>query len=72
MATSKITVRADQMGGVPCVRGVRIPVATVIGLLAQGMTHQQILGEYPDLEPEDLLEVLRFAAAADASPAGNP
>ena len=72
MASSRITVRADQMGGVPCVRGLRIPVATVVGLLAQGMTHQQILGEYPDLEPEDLLEVLRFSATADASPAGNP
>ena len=57
-------MRADQMGGVPCVRGLRIPVATVIGLLAQGMTHEQVLGEYPDLEPEDLLELLRFAAAA--------
>ena len=45
-------------------RGLRIPVATVIGLLAQGMTHEQVLGEYPDLEPEDLLELLRFAAAA--------
>ena len=72
MAFARVTVRADQMGGVPCVRGLRIPVATVVGLLAQGMTHQQILGEYPDLEPEDLLEVLRFAAAADTSPAGNP
>ena len=57
-------MRADQMGGVPCARGLRIPVATVIGLLAQGMTHEQVLGEYPDLEPEDLLELLRFAAAA--------
>ena len=57
-------MRADQMGGVPCVRGLRIPVATVIGLLAQGKTHEQVLGEYPDLEPEDLLELLRFAAAA--------
>ena len=64
MTFTRITVRDDQMGGVPCVRGLRIPVATVIGLLAQGMTHEQILGEYPDLEPEDLLEVLRFAAAA--------
>lgn len=45
-------------------RGLRIPVATVVGLLAQGMTHQQVLDEYPDLEPEDLLAALRFAAAA--------
>ena len=64
MTFTRITVHADRMGGVPCVRDIRIPVATVIGLLAQGMTHQQILGEYPDLAPEDLLEVGRFAAAA--------
>ena len=64
MAFTRVTVRADQMGGVPCVRGLRIPVVTVLGLLAQGMTHQQVLSDYPDLEPEDLLEVLRFAAAA--------
>ena len=64
MTFTRITVHADRMGGVPCVRDIRIPVATVIGLLAQGMTHQQIFGEYPDLEPEDLLEVRRFAAAA--------
>ena len=63
-AFSRITVRPDQMGGVPCVRGLRIPVATVVGLLAQGMTHQQVLREYPDLTPEDLLAALRFAAAA--------
>ena len=61
---SRIIVRPDQMGGVPCVRGLRIPVATVIGLLAQGMTHQQVLHEHPDLEPEDLPVALRFAAAA--------
>ena len=64
VAFSRITVRSDQMGGVPCVRGLRIPVATVVGMLAQGMTSQQVLGEYPDLEPEDLLAALRFAAAA--------
>ena len=61
---SRITVRPDQMGGVPCVRGLRIPVATVVDLLAQGMTHQQVRLEYPDLEPEDLPAALRFVAAA--------
>lgn len=64
MAISRITVRSDQMGGVPCIRGLRIPVATVVGMLAQGMSHQQVLDDYPDLEPEDLLAALRFAAAA--------
>lgn len=64
MAVRRITVQPDQMGGAPCVRGLRIPVATVVGLLAQGMTHRQVLDEYPDLEEEDLLAALRFAAAA--------
>ena len=61
---SRITVHPDQMGGVPCVRGLRIPIETVVGLLAQGMTHQQVLREHPDLEQEDLLAALRYAAAA--------
>ena len=64
MRFSRITVRPDQMGGVPCVRALRIPVATVVGLVAQGMGREEILAEYPDLELEDLREALRFAAAA--------
>jgi len=64
MRFSRITVRPDQMGGVPCIRGLRIPVATVVGLVAQGMSGEDILAEYPDLEIEDVREVLLFAAAA--------
>lgn len=64
MRFSRITVRPDQMGGLPCVRALRIPVATVVGLVAQGMGREEILAEYPDLELEDLREALRFAAAA--------
>ena len=64
MRFSRITVRPDQMGGVPCVRALRIPVATVVGLVAQGMGREEILAEYPDLELEDVHEALRFAAAA--------
>ena len=64
MRFSRITVRPDQMGGVPCVRGLRIPVATVVGLVAQGMSREEILAEYPDLELEDLREALLFAAVA--------
>lgn len=64
MRFNRITVHPDQMGGVPCVRGLRIPVATVVGLVAQGMSADDILAEYPDLEIEDVREVLRFAAAA--------
>ena len=52
------------MGGVPCIRGLRIPVATVVGMVADGMTHVEILAAYPDLEPDDVHEALRYAAEA--------
>lgn len=52
------------MGGVPCIRGMRIPVATVVGMVADGMTTLEILAAYPDLEPEDIAEALRYAAEA--------
>jgi uncharacterized protein (DUF433 family) len=61
---TRITVRADQMGGVPCIRGLRIPVATVVGMVADGMSEQEILAAYPDLETDDLREALRYAADA--------
>ncbi len=61
---ARITVRADQMGGVPCIRGLRIPVATVVKLLAAGYGEPDILREYPDLQPEDIREALAFAAEA--------
>ena len=64
MTFKRITVNAEQMGGVPCIRGLRIPVATVIGMIAEGMTEQEILRGYPDLEPEDIREALRYAAEA--------
>ena len=71
MRFSRITVRPDQMAGVPCVRELRIPVATVVGLLAQGMAEEEVLAEYPDLELDDLREVLRFAATMVETPAGT-
>lgn len=52
------------MGGVPCLRGLRIPVATVVGMIADGMKEQEILQAYPDLDPEDIREALRYAAEA--------
>jgi uncharacterized protein (DUF433 family) len=61
---NRITVDPGQMGGVPCVRHVRIPVATVLRLLAGGLSEREILSEYPDLEVEDIRECLRFAAAS--------
>lgn len=52
------------MGGVLCIRGLRIPVATVVGMIAEGMTEEEILRAFPDLEREDLREVLQYAAEA--------
>jgi len=52
------------MGGLPCIRGLRIPVSTVIGQLAAGRTHQQVLEDFPDLSEQDVLAALEFAAAA--------
>ena len=60
----RIRANPNQMGGVPCVRGLRIPVATVLRMLAGGMTEQEILAEYPDLQVEDIRECLRFAAVS--------
>ena len=64
MNYQRVTVRLDQMGGVPCIRGLRIPVATVVGMVADGMGEQEILEAYPDLEQEDIREALRYAAEA--------
>lgn len=52
------------MGGVPCIRGLPIPVATVIGLVAEGHSEDEILDWYPDLEREDIREALQYAAEA--------
>jgi uncharacterized protein (DUF433 family) len=60
----RITVDPAQMGGVPCVRHLRIPVATVLRMLAGGLTEIEILSEYPGLQTEDVRECLRFAAAS--------
>jgi uncharacterized protein (DUF433 family) len=60
----RITVDPAQMGGIPCVRHLRIPVATVLRLLAGGLSQRDILAEYPDLETEDIRECLRFAASS--------
>lgn len=64
MRYTRITVNPNQMGGVPCVRGLRIPVATVVGMVAEGMREDEVLAAYPDLEAEDIREALQFAAEA--------
>jgi uncharacterized protein (DUF433 family) len=55
-----ITIDPDKMGGVPCIRGLRIPVATVVDMVAAGMTNTEILRDFPDLEDEDTSEALRY------------
>jgi uncharacterized protein (DUF433 family) len=64
MSFTRITVQSDQMGGVPCVRGLRIPVATVVGMIADGMSETEIVVAYPDLEADDVREAIRYAAEA--------
>jgi uncharacterized protein (DUF433 family) len=60
----RITTNPDVMGGVPCIRGFRIPVATVVAMFADGMNAEEILADLPDLTPEDITEALRYAAEA--------
>jgi uncharacterized protein (DUF433 family) len=64
MRFTRITVDPAQMGGVPCLRGLRIPVATVVAMVAEGMTEAEILAAYPDLQREDIVEALQYAAEA--------
>ena len=64
MKFTRITVNPQQMGGAPCIRGLRIPVATVVGLVADRMTEEDILAAYPDLEPDDIREALHYATEA--------
>ena len=61
---TRITVASDQMGGIPCIRSLRIPVGTVVGMVSEGMTDAEILKAYPDLQLEDIREALRYAAEA--------
>lgn len=64
MTFTRITVNPYQMGGVPCIRGLRIPVATVVSMVAEGMREAEILDAFPDLEREDIREALNYAAEA--------
>jgi uncharacterized protein (DUF433 family) len=64
MTFTRITADAERMGGVPCVRDLRFPVASVVAMVADGMTAAEILAEHPDLEAEDIAECLRYAALA--------
>jgi uncharacterized protein (DUF433 family) len=73
---TRITVDPKRTGGMPCVRNLRFPVATVVAMVAGGMTLDEILDEHPDLDADDIAESVRYAAqviqerGATASPAG--
>lgn len=62
MAFTRITVDHEIMGGMPCVRGMRVPVATVVAMVADRMTTAEILADLPYLQAEDIAEALRYAA----------
>ncbi|MFZ0257335.1 MAG: DUF433 domain-containing protein [Gammaproteobacteria bacterium] len=64
MKFTRITVNPNQMGGVPCIRGLRIPVATVVGMIADGMNEDEVLKLFPDLGRQDIREALQYAAEA--------
>ena len=64
MPESRIVADHRIMDGVPCIRGTRIPVATVVGRLAQGLSVTEILADYPQLSADDVRASLEFAAAA--------
>ncbi len=63
MAFERITVDPERMGGVPCIRDLRVTVSMVLGQLAAGRTTDQVLEDYPYLEREDVLAALEYAAA---------
>ena len=64
MRFTRITVDPHLMGGVPCIRGLRMPVATVVGMVADAMSIDDILREHPTLEAADIREALQYAAEA--------
>jgi len=59
---TRITFNPEVMGGKPCIRGMRVTVGTIVGLIASGLTVDQVLADYPYLEREDILEELAYAA----------
>ncbi len=63
-AYERITIEPDKMDGQPCIRGLRFPVVTVLRMVAGGMSVDDIIGEHPDLQPEDIPAALNYAAEA--------
>ncbi|QKT06087.1 DUF433 domain-containing protein [Gordonia sp. X0973] len=66
MAEERVVADHRVMGGVPCIAGTRVPVATVVGLVAQGRTANEIVADYPQLTLDDVRAALEFAASAVA------
>jgi uncharacterized protein (DUF433 family) len=64
MKFNRLSINPNQMSGMPCIRGLRIPVSIVVGMVAEGMSDMEILKTYPDLVAEDIREALRYAAEA--------
>ena len=62
MKFTRITVNLKQINGVPCIRGLRVPVATVVSMVANGMTETEILQAHPDLQTEDTQQAILYAA----------
>ncbi len=56
----RITIDPSQIGGVPCIRHLRIPVATIVGLVGEGKSDEEILRDYPDIEPEYIRQALTY------------
>ena len=57
----RITVRPDVFGGKPIIRDMRIPVELILSLLSQGATQEELLDDYPELEPEDIRACIAYA-----------
>jgi uncharacterized protein (DUF433 family) len=62
-----ITIEAGKRGGKPCIRHMRITVGDILGWLASGMSHDEILGDFPELTNEDILAALSYAAEKEQS-----
>lgn len=67
MELDRISVRPDLMGGQPCVRSLRVPVTSIVAMVGDGMTVDEIIAEHPVLDVEAIAQALRFAAAEDVS-----
>jgi len=62
MRFDRITFNPKMMGGRACIRGMRIPVSVIVGQIAHGATTEEVLDDYPDLEPDDIRQALQYAA----------